>query len=156
MAKLPALPYVRAGLSQGLSANAAFRDYRTQARENGLSANRRQDFLRLYSQTSRLRGQAAEAIDAPKDVPGGGLRPVQRDTEQARGFGHWVAIFQRTSGTSDFISTPFLIKSATLLTPAEAEARALAYLEQEPDTYNRTTLGVTFTGVERFAPRADQ
>lgn len=156
MAQLPALPYVRAGLTQGLSANAAYREYLDLAHQADAVGLRRQDFLRLYSQTARLRGQAPEAMAAPKNIPNGGLEPVRRDTQQARGYGYWVSIFQRERGGSDFISMPYLVKSSVPMTPEEAEARAHGYLTQQPDTYNRTLLGLSFVGVEEFVPPGAQ
>ena len=152
MAKLPALPFVRSGISQGLSANQAYRDYQSNAQQNGLQGTRRQDFLRLYAQTRALRGGAAEAMFYPKEAIPSADQIHPRDTVLARGYGQWVSIYQRSSAGSDFFHTPFLIKTSQPITPAEAEARALAYLDQEPDTYNRVTLGVAYVGTEQFNP----
>lgn len=152
MPKLPALPYARSGVSQGLTANAAYKLYQQTAESQGLQGTRRQDFLRLYSETRALRGVAAQAVQAPKDtIPESNLI-VRRGTVQAQGYGQWVGIYQRTVGTSDYYHTPFLVKSSQPLTPAEAEAQALSYLDQQPEKYNRTTLGVQYLGTERFVP----
>jgi hypothetical protein len=115
---------------------------------------RRQDYLRLYSQTRALRGNAAEAIKAPKDTVPSTI--PERDTEHARGYGQWVMIYQRTSGESDLITLPYLVKSSEALTPAEAEAQAEAYLQIKPDRYNRVTIGVGYVGTERFTPRPSE
>lgn len=152
MAKLPALQYVRTGVTQGMSANATYRHYQTTAREQGLTGMRRQDFLRLYSHTLNVRAGTLDAINAPKDEVAGGLDIPIRPTVHARGYGHWVGIHQRTIGESDYIFTPFLIKSNEAMTPADAEARALQYLDQAPDVYNRTTMGVSYMGAEQFNP----
>lgn len=152
MAKLPALPYVRQALTNGLSANAAYRQYQSEAREAGFTGSRRQDFLRLYSQTSRLRAQAVQAVDRPKNTVPSSDEIVRRDTVHARGYGQWVAVFQRTKGTSDFISTPYLIKTSEPITPEEAEQMALANLDTGVSGLDRTTLGVTYTGTEQFNP----
>lgn len=114
---------------------------------------RRQDYLRLYSQTRSLRDQASEAIQAPKDIIAGGLTPVERTTVKATGYGHWVGIYQRSRNGSDFYHTPFLVKSSRPITPAEAEQRAMDYLQTAPDEYDRVTLGVGFMGVEHFVPK---
>lgn len=150
MASLPALPFVRAAVSEGLSANAAYRQFREQAASAGLSGIRRQDFLRIYSQTLAARARVPEMLRAPKDTIPSDIQP--RDTVHARGYGSWVLIMQRTRAGSDFFAQPWLIKSRQPITPAEAEQRALAYLQTEPDQYNRTTLGVTFLNAERYTP----
>lgn len=154
MARLPALPFARSGVTQGLSANAAYRNYIGQARENDLTGIRRQDFLRLYGETRALRSTARTAIGLPKDQLPDVKDIVNRGTVNARGYGQWVMVHQRTSGTSDFFSTPFLIKSGQPLTPEEAEQRALGYLDQQPDAYNRVTIGVGYVGTEHFQPKA--
>lgn len=152
MARLPALQYVRSGVTQGLSANAAYRNYQATAQENDLQGMRRQDFLRLYSHTVNVRAQALEAMDAPKDEVAGGLTIPTRPTVTATGYGHWVGIHQRTRGESDYIFTPYLIKSNAPMTPAAAEARAIEFLQQAPDVYDRVTLGVVYMGAEEFQP----
>lgn len=152
MAKLPALPQVRSSVTQGLSANAGYRAYQQTAHDNGLTGMRRQDYLRLYSATRVVRGQTLAAMGAPKDIPAGGLDIPTRPTIQARGYGHWVGIHQRTRGQSDYIFTPFLVKSNQPLTPAEAEARAETYLDTSPDEYNRIVTGISYMGSELFQP----
>lgn len=156
MARLPALPYVRSGVTEGLSANASYRNYQSTAKENGLTGMRRQDYLRMYSQTINSREGVLDAMNAPKDLPAGGLPLKPRDTIQATGIGHWIGIHQRTRGQSDYIFTPFLVKSNTPMTPGEAEARALDYLQQAPDVYDRITLGVVYMGAEQFTPKRGQ
>lgn len=151
MAKLPALPFIRSTLTAGLSANQSYRQFQQLADESGLQGIRRQDYLRLYSETAAARGAAVQGMYAPRDqLP---ERITQRGTIRARGYGSWVSIYQRTRGQSDLIHTPFLIKSSEPITPAEAEARALDYLNQEPDAYNRVTLGVGYLHTEEFTPR---
>lgn len=154
MAKLPALPYVRASVTQGVPPSQAYAQYQLTAHESGLTGMRKQDFLRLYSQTVALRGHAALAMNYPKDQPP--EQTIPRNTVRARGYGQWVAIYQRTSNGSDFFHTPYLVKSSRPLTPAEAEAEALGYLELQPDEYDRVTLGVGYMGTEQFIPQASQ
>lgn len=151
----PALAFIRASVTQGLSGNQAYRDYRAQFPARAPEAMRRQDFLRLYSETVGLRGQATAAISAPKNVPHGGLVPQQRGSRYAEpgSYGYWVGVYQRTIGTSDYLHTPFLVKSNEPMTPEQAEQQVLDWLQQEPDQYNRTTLGVGFLGVEQFYRR---
>jgi hypothetical protein len=108
----------------------------------------------LYSETLAVRDDVAEAMDRPKNVVPSADAIKERTTEYATGYGTWVSIYQRTRGQNDLIHTPFLIKTNTPISPAEAEQRALWFLEQEePDVYNRITLGVTYTGTNLFTPR---
>lgn len=155
MAKLPALPFVRSSITQGLSASAALREYRATAGEQGLRGMRRQDFLRLYSEVLASNDRTQEAMDAPKDVVPSGPFPLRHTETAAPGYIQSVAIYQRTRGTDDLIQTPYMIKTARPITPQEAEQRAQWYLEQEePDVYNRITLGVVYTGTVRLERRA--
>jgi len=153
--KLPVLPFVRSGITRGVSANAAYREYRATAQSIGedVTTTRRQDFLRLYSQTLNLRGLAQQAVGMPRDIVPDQVEP--RDTKYARGYGQWVMVFQRTRGGEDFLPMPFLIKSNEPITPAEAEARALSYVETQADDYDRVLLGVSYAGTERFQPNVN-
>lgn len=152
MAKLPALPFVRSSVTNGLSANESYRQYRSLAADNGLQSMRRQDYLRIYSETLATRGNALRALSQPKDRVPASDEIVNRSTVNARGYGQWVAIYQRTSGQNDFMHVPFLVKTNEPITPAEAEARAMDYLNQQPDAYDRVTIGVGYLGTEKFNP----
>jgi hypothetical protein len=155
MAKLPALPFIRAGLSQGLNQADTLRQYRAAAAEAGLTGMRTHDFQRLYNEIGALRGQAGQAIEAPKDIPGGGLQPRPWSTQDKSGFIHWVSIYQTERATGALIHMPYAIKSDRILTPAEAEQRTLDFLSTQPDNYNRRTIGVTFSGLAELQPRGD-
>lgn len=163
MAKLPALPFVRAGVSEGLSANQAFRQYQAAAREataqtgQPYTASRRTVFLQMYSEARMARQRIGQALNAPKDIPGGGLTPQQRTTQFATGYGNWVSIFHRPIGSAEVERFYYLAKSSQPLTPAEAEARARADFEaaaqNEHGTVYRSVIeGVIFTGVEQYNP----
>lgn len=119
----------------------------------GATGMRRQDFLRLFSQTRRLRDQSSDLLDAPKDLAHGGVIPQPRDTVRTRGYGYWVAVYQRSVGQQDFMSSPYLIKSFTPLTPEEAERRVQSYITESEEKYDRKVLGVGLVGVEEFQPR---
>lgn len=92
-------------------------------------------------------------MDRPKAAIPSGTQIVNRATVRARGYGQWVSIFQRTSGESDLIMMPYLVKTNEPISPQQAEDQALAFLAQSPDEYGRVTLGVTYTGTERFVPQ---
>lgn len=155
MPKLPALPFARSAVTQGLSANQAYANYRQAAGEVGARGMRRQDFLRLYSETRAMRADLAEAMDRPKNLVPSSDQINTRTSEYQTGFIQSVIIYQRTRGEQDLIETPFMIKTNRPITPGEAEQRAQWYLEQEePDVYNRVTLGVAYTGTVELQLRA--
>ena len=163
MPKIPALPFVRAGVSAGLSANESFRQYQAaaqQAREQTgeeYTAGNRAAFLQLYSSVRSARSSVTAAMTAPKDVPLGGLTPVDVPSRLARGLHSWAALFVRPVGSSDVERLNYYIRHDQPLTPAEVEARARADWEasrqQEHGTAEGYVLeGVTFTGVENLQP----
>jgi hypothetical protein len=148
--KFPALPWIRSSISQGKGLTASYLEYNAIVKENGWRGIRRQDYSHLYQQTVNVRNSVRESMNAPR----GSVPSVieTRGTITARGYGTWVGIHQRTSGQSDYIFTPFLVKSAQPITPQEAEGRALAYLDEQPDVYNRVILGVGYLSTEHFIP----
>ncbi len=148
--KLPALTFIRQSITAGLGASQTYDQYLATVKANDWRGMRKQDFLRLYSQTVNVREAVKESMNAPRNVPPS--NPEKRDTIKARGYGTWVGIHQRTSGESDYIFTPFLIKSNAPITPEEAEQRAAAYIDQQPDEYNRVVMGIGYLTTERFVP----
>lgn len=153
MAKLPALPWVRSGVSQGLSANESYRQFQSTAREQGLQGLRRQDYLRLYSETRGARGRAGLAVGADRQsLPSGDLLS-QRTTERATGYGSWVMVYQRAKGETELIQQPWLIRSNELITPEEAERRVGEAIANNPYEYDRTLVGVGYIGTDVYTPR---
>lgn len=152
MATLPAMPWVRSGLSQGLSANAALGAFRQAAQEQGLSAIRRQDFLRLYSATRSAREATREAMAADRtSAPDQGIiREMPLSAEE--GYGSWVMVYQRQTGGSEPFQQPWLLKSEELLTPEEAERRVGELIAQNPYDYGRTVTGVQYIGTDHYTP----
>jgi hypothetical protein len=148
--KLPALQFIRQSITNGLGASSTYDQYLATVKANDWRGLRKQDFLRLYSQTVNVRESVRDSMNAPRSSKPS--RIETRGTINARGYGTWVGIHQRTSGQADYIFTPFLIKSTVPITPEEAEARALAYLDEQPDEYNRTTIGVGYLSTEHFIP----
>jgi hypothetical protein len=148
--KLPALPFIRSSITQGLGASQAYDQYLATAKANAWRGMRKQDFLRLYSETVNVRESVRQNMHAPRKTVPSNIE--KRGTISARGYGTWVGIHQRTSGESDYIFTPFLIKSNAPITPEEAEQRAIDYLDQDPDVYNRVLIGVGYLNTEHFIP----
>jgi len=133
-----------------MGASQTYDSYLAIVKANAWRGMRKQDFLRLYSQTVNVRAGVAEQMNAPRNVVPSNIE--KRGTITARGYGTWVGIHQRTQGQQDYIFTPFLIKSPQPITPEEAEARAMSFLEEQPDEYNRVTLAVGYLNAEHFLP----
>jgi hypothetical protein len=148
--KLPALQFIRSSITSGLGASQTYDQYLATVKANNWRGMRKQDFLRLYSETVNVRESVRQNMNAPrKTVPS---NVEKRGTINARGYGTWVGIHQRTSGESDYIFTPFLIKTSVPITPEEAEQRAADYLDQQPDEYNRVVTGIGYLTTEHFIP----
>lgn len=148
--KFPALQYIRQSITNGVGATASYNSYLSIVKANEWRGLRKQDYLRLYSQTANVRAGVAGQMNAPRNTVPSTIE--RRGTINARGYGTWVGIHQRTAGQSDYIFTPFLIKSNKPITPQEAEGRALAYLDEQPDEYNRVTIAVGYLNTEQFLP----
>lgn len=148
--KYDALQYIRQSISNGVGASQTYNSYLSIVRANDWRGMRKQDFLRLYSQTVNVREAVRDSMNAPRTTVPSVIE--SRGTINARGYGTWVGIHQRTAGQSDYIFTPFLIKTNKPITPEEAEGRALAYLDEQPDEYNRVTIGVGYLSTEHFIP----
>lgn len=159
MPKIPALPFIRSGISQGWSGRQAYREFQALAKEMTAETGERyvtmrmHDFQRLYTQTLVHRQDIVNAITRPVDRLPLGPEVNIRNTERATGYGTWVVLSQRTRGESDFIQTPYLIKSAQPITPQEAIDRVMQFAERDENNYNRVTLSVMYTGTERFIPK---
>jgi hypothetical protein len=152
LAKLPALPIIRADVTQGLSANASYRKFQAEAAEGGLQGLRRQDYLRLYSETLNARGRVAAAVSAPKDLIPGRENITQRSKAGRQGYGTWVMVYQRTKGETDLIAQPWLLRSDELMTPQEAERQVGSYIANNPYEYDRVLIGIGYAGTDAYQP----
>lgn len=159
MPKIPALPFVRTGISQGWSANTAYASYQAAADDlseqtgQNWTAGRRTVFLQMYSSLRYTREQIPEALAAPKDVPFGGLTPASRPSTMRSGYLYAAAAWTRPIGSADLEQTIHLVASNDALTPGEVESRVRQQIEdsaaQEHGTFTNYTIeGVSFTGVE--------
>lgn len=152
MAKLPALQWIRRDVSSGLSANASYREYTAASAEAGAEGMRRQDFLRLYSETVNARGRVSAAVAAPKtELPSRDII-AQRTKAGRGGYGSWVMVYQRTKGESDLVAEPWLLRSDELLTPEEAERRVGSAIAQNPYEYPRVVIGIGYVGTDEYNP----
>lgn len=150
MAKLPALPFIRRSVTAGLSANQSYREFQETARGQGLQGLRRQDYLRLYSETRTARGAAATAVSMPRDVLPSPEQINRRTYGAKTKYGSWVMIYQRAKGETDIIAQPWMIGSDELITPEEAERRAGAAIASNPYEYDRTLLGIGYIGTDQY------
>ena len=154
--RFPALPSVRAGISEGLSPSASYRRYTQQAHAAGLTGMRMENYLHMYSEIRATRGNVPEAMDRPKNVVPSQEQIERRTTINARGYGTWVTAYQRHVGSSDLMEQRFLIKSDAPISPEEAERRTGVLLANNDDIYDRVTLGISYTGTEFYTPQAGQ
>lgn len=155
------MQYVRAGVTEGLSARAAYRNMQADAArlsdETGLryTGIRLYTFQQMYAGTRQARENVQEAINAPKDEPGGGLSIPERPSVVATGFLHAAAAFTRPTGASEVERTIHLVRSNEVLTPAQVEDLVREQIEQSATeshgTFAHYTVeGITFTGVQRL------
>lgn len=163
MPKLNPLPFLRGGVAEGKSANQAFRDYQAAARqasdETGVkwTAGNRATFLGIYSGMLRTRATVPEAMSAPLDVPGGGLRPVPRPATRPGGYLQSAKIFFRELGTSDVQEGFYMARSNELLTPQEIANRVQADFEtsaadEHGSMYRHVIEGIVYGGAEQLVP----
>lgn len=163
MPKLPALPWIRAGIAQGLSGREAYRRYfatvTSLSSETGETWHgvRTYTFQQQYSQIRQARGNVPAAMAAPKTEPGGGLPVPPRQVTRPGGYLNWGVGFVRVIGTSAVDMTIHAIRSQQLLTPQEVENRIRQMIEDSAQeshgTFeNHTIEGVVFTGVQELVP----
>jgi hypothetical protein len=154
LAKLPALQWVRSGVTQGLSANESYRQFQAAARAEGLQGLRRQDYLRLYSETRNARGRVPAAIAYPKNQLPDRTIIAPRTKAGRGGYGSWVMVYQRTSGETDLIGSPWLLRSDELMTPEEAERQVGTYIANNPYEYDRVVIGIGYVGTDAYSTAA--
>lgn len=152
MAKLPALPYIRRGVTEGLSANASYREFQAAAHAEGLTGIRRQDYLRMYAQTIASRATLSQALSHPKtDLPTPDMIKPRRSTVK-RGYLSWVQIYTRPTGGAGLDEQRWAIRSDEPLTPEEAERRAGMAIAQNPYDYETTIVGIGYIGTQELSP----
>lgn len=96
-------------------------------------------------------------MNAPKDLPGGGLPDFDRQTTRPGGYGNWAVLFHRPIGTSELEQGFYFVRSDEPLTPQEVEDRVRADFEASATdlhgtVYRHVLEGAMFTGVERLVP----
>lgn len=115
-------------------------------------------FQQMYSSAIASRENVQQAIQAPRDVPGGGLDIVPRPTFYGGERYLYAGVSDtRRIGASDVEHGIHLISSRDLLTPAEVEDAIREQIEKSAaeshGTFAHYTIeGITFTGIERLIP----
>lgn len=152
---------MRLGLGEGWSANRAYREMQTEAQrlsdESGdeWTGVRRSVFLQMYSSTRVARGNVADAMNADKDIPAGGLDIPERPATVPSGYLNWGTAYTRPTGSSEIEVSFHPIRSTDPLTPGQVEELVMRQIEesaaQEHGTFARYTVeGVAFTGTQRL------
>jgi hypothetical protein len=155
------LQFVRAGVSEGISANQAYQNMLSEARSQSeltgerWTGVRRDTFLQMYSGTRVARQNVALALEAPRDQPAGGLSIPTRPSTVASGYLNWGVSFTRPigGGTVDKNFHPF--RTAEPLTPAEVEQLIREQIEESAadlhGSFARQTIeGIAYTGAEQL------
>lgn len=163
MPQIPALPFIRGAITQGLSGNQAYRQYQALAREQTAatgerwSGMRRNTFQVLYSQTRAIRQNVPSAIEAPKDKVPEADDIDARSYRHGKGYLNWATVFVRAPGTNDVEPYFHAIRSEEPLTPGETEQRAEAAIMDAIQQAHGSLEGYVFhgslyTGTERLVP----
>jgi hypothetical protein len=151
------------GVAEGLSGRQALRNYLADVAKQNEETGQRWTGIRTtvfqqqYAATIALRAAVPDAINAPKDTPSGGLKPVPRPTTRPGGYLNWSVAFTRPIGSSELETTFHPIRSNEPLTPAELEAVVRqsiedASAEAHGSFYRYTIEGVVWTGTEELVP----
>jgi hypothetical protein len=161
MPTIPADQIIRAAVSNGVSANAAYRQLRDAAKQ--LSAEtgdhwtgiRRSVFLQIYSQTVSMRAKVDEALTLPKDQLPPESLITNRVTQRTQGYGNWGIVFSRQMGSSDAVAEFYTVTTDSPLTPAELEQRIEddfrnAQQTKNDSKYRSVFLGASYTGTNRY------
>lgn len=161
MPRLNPLQFVRQGVTEGYSANRAYRTMLGEAaqltEETGeqWTGVRRDTFLQMYSATRVARANVVDALNAQRDLPGGGLDIPDRPATVPSGFLNWGVAFTRPIGSSELERTFHPFRSAEPMTPEEVENMIRQQIEESAaemhGTFARYTIeGITYTGAERL------
>lgn len=158
------LPYIRSGLSEGLSATAAYNRWRdatniaTEVTGERWVAGQRTIFSQIYSAVRSARENVGPALEAPKNVPAGGLTIPSRPATVASGFLNWGVSLSRQVGSREIDRNFHPFRSATPLTPAEVEGLIREQINesqtQSHGSFANTIIQAVFwTGTEELTGR---
>jgi hypothetical protein len=158
------LIYVRNAISNGQSANSAYRAMRQAAQDLTEETGQtwqgigRQSFLKLYSETLAARNKVGNALDYGVDLLPDDTVMTNRSSRYSKGFITWLTIYTRASGETDIETEFFAVHSQEPITPATAFATAQQGFEDAkmsdhgspPKT--TTFIGATYSGTWAMQP----
>lgn len=165
MPSVSPLIYIRQAISEGRSANSAYRAMRSDINRlttetgdqwHGIA---RDTFLSLYSQTIAARVRVANALDYDIDQLPDHTVTTDRESARSRGYITWLTVYSRQQGERDVEAEFFAVHSRTPLTPADAFAKAQEGFETNAQTAHGTRagyvfVGATYSGTWRMVPRS--
>lgn len=164
MPSVAPLIYIRNAISEGRSANSAYREMRkaiqTQTQLSGeqWSGIGRQSFLRLFSETLAARQKVGPALDYDVDQLPDQSVTTDRPSRFSKGYITWLTIYTRQQGQSDIETEFFAVHSREPITPAQAFQTAKTGFDQNAQTEHGSHagysfIGATYSGTWRMQPQ---
>jgi hypothetical protein len=158
------LIYIRQAISEGRSANSAYRAMREDVKRLSEQSGKlwhgigRSTFLSLYSETVAARSKVANALDYPVDQLPDASVMGERESRFSRGYITWLTVYSRQHGEREVEAEFFAVHSKTPITPAEAMAKAQEGFETNAQQQHGTRagysfIGATYSGTWRMVPR---
>lgn len=152
MAKTTRIPYplnvAQLAVSEGISADEAWRTYKAVR----LHADR-QVFDQLYGEAATAKANVTRAMGQPIDRLPNEEEITTWTTRASSGFGQRVQVLQRGPDGLTF-SSPYLLRTDQLVTPAEAIRAAVTSFSSNAEKYQVTVLGGYYTGTFSLEPGA--
>jgi len=158
------LIYIRQAISEGRSANSAYRAMRSDIQHltetsgeqwHGIA---RDTFLSLFSSTISARTKVPTALGYDVNQLPDASVLTDRESVRSRGYITWLTVYSRTQGDR-FVDTEFFaVHSREPLTPADAFTRAQEGFETNAQQAHGTRagqvfVGATYSGTWRMVPQ---
>lgn len=165
MPSVSPLIYIRQAISEGRSANSAYRAMRsdianlTETSGQTWHGVARDTFLSLYSQTLAARSKVANALDYDIDQLPDASVMTNRESRFSRGYITWLTVYSRQQGERDVESEFFAVHSSTPLSPSDAISKAQEGFETNAQQAHGTRagfsfIGATYSGTWRMVPQS--
>lgn len=167
MPSVQSLTFIRNAISEGRSANSAYRAMRTEAQRlteetgNRWTGLGRQSFLRLYSETLAARNKVGNALDYDIDQLPDDSVMTNRGSAISKGYITWLTIYTRQQGETDIETEFFAVHSQQPITPSQAMASARQGFEDNAQQEHGSNagysfIGATYSGTWRMQPRENE
>lgn len=152
MAKVTRIPYplnvAQLAVSEGISADEAWSTYKAVR----LHASR-DVFDQLYGEAATAKANVQRSMNLPLDQLPDQEAITPWTTRASSGFGQRVQVLQR-GPDGEVFSSPYLLRTDQLVTPAEAIQAAIVSFTANADKYQVTVLGGYYTGTFDLQPGA--